>query len=114
MPDHVKLTGTHHQIKQDVERYNDINLLYTLHTSWKYFEINCSTFIYLRKAHFKNNVDVTIPHAFVLRKTLCTTSSVSERCDMYSENHSVVIRSIRLHSVHVKSTLSRLRKLMGI
>ena len=34
--------------------------------------------------------DVTIPHAFVLRKTLCTTSSVSERGDMDSENHSVV------------------------
>ena len=38
--------------------------------------------------------DVTIPHAFVLRKTLCTTSSVSERGDIDSENHSVVIRSI--------------------
>ena len=32
-----------------------IDLLYTLHTSWKYFEINCSMFIYWRKAHFKNN-----------------------------------------------------------
>ena len=30
--------------------------------------------------------DVTITHAFVLRKTLCTTSSVSERGDMDSEN----------------------------
>ena len=30
--------------------------------------------------------DVTIHHAFVLRKTLCTTSSVSERGDMDSEN----------------------------
>ena len=30
--------------------------------------------------------DVTIPHAFVLRKTLCTTSSVSERGDIDSEN----------------------------
>ena len=29
--------------------------------------------------------DLTIPHAFVLRKTLCTTSSVSERGDMDSE-----------------------------
>ena len=56
--------------------------------------------------------DVTIPHAFVLRKTLCTTSSVSERGDMDSENHSVVIRSIGSHSV--KSTVSRLRILMGI
>ena len=55
--------------------------------------------------------DVTIPHAFVLRKTLCTTSSVSERGDMDSENHSVVIRSIESHSV--KSTVSRLRILMG-
>ena len=42
--------------------------------------------------------DVTIPHACVLRKTLCTTSSVSERGDMDSENHSVVIRSIGSHS----------------
>ena len=56
--------------------------------------------------------DVTIPHAFVLRKTLCTTSWVSERGDMDSENHSVVIRSIASHSV--KSTVSRLRSLMGI
>ena len=42
---------------------------------------------------------VTIPHAFVLRKTLCTTSSVSERGDMDSENHSMVIRSIGSHSL---------------
>ena len=56
--------------------------------------------------------DVTIPHAFVLRKTLCSTSSVSERGDMDSENHSVVIRSIGLHSV--KSTVSRVITLMGI
>ena len=41
----------------------------------------------------------------VLRKTLCTTSSVSERGDMDSENHSVVIRSIGSHSV--KSTVLR-------
>ena len=33
----------------------------------------------------------------VLRKTLCTTSSVSERGDMDSENHSVVIWSIGSH-----------------
>ena len=56
--------------------------------------------------------DVTIPHAFVLRKTLCTTSSVSERGDMDSENHSVVIRSTGSQSV--KPTLSRLRTFMGI
>ena len=56
--------------------------------------------------------DVTIPHAFVLRKTLRTTSSVSESGDMDSENHSVVIRSIGSHSV--KSTVSGLRILMGI
>ena len=56
--------------------------------------------------------DVTILHAFVLRKTLCTTSSVSERGDMDSEKHSVVIRSIGSHSVI--STASRLRILMGI
>ena len=56
--------------------------------------------------------DVTMPDAFVLRKTLCTTSSVSERGDMDSDNHSVVIRSIGSHSV--KSTVSRLRILMGI
>ena len=49
---------------------------------------------------------------FVLRKTLCTTSSVSERGDMDSENHSVVIPSIEPHSV--KSTVSRLITLMGI
>ena len=41
----------------------------------------------------------------VLRKTLCTTSFVSERGDMDSENHSVVIRSIGSHSV--KSTVLR-------
>ena len=56
--------------------------------------------------------DFTIPHAFVLRKTLCNTSSVSERGDMDSENHSVVIRSIGSHSV--KSTVSRLRILIGL
>ena len=56
--------------------------------------------------------DDTIPHAFVLRKTLCTTSSVSERGDMDSENHSVVIRSIGSHSV--KSTVSRVITLVGI
>ena len=33
----------------------------------------------------------------VLRKTLCTTSSVSERGDVDSENHSVMIRSIGSH-----------------
>ena len=54
--------------------------------------------------------DVTIPYA--LRKTLCTTSSVSERGDMEPENHSVVIRSIGLH--YVKSTVSTVITLMGI
>ena len=48
----------------------------------------------------------------VLRKTLCTTSSVSERGDMDSENHSVVIRSIGSHSV--KSTVSKVITLVGI
>ena len=48
----------------------------------------------------------------VLRKTVCSTSSVSERGDMDSENHNVVIRSIGSHSV--KSTVSRLITLMGI
>ena len=38
----------------------------------------------------------------VLRKTLCTMSSVSERGDMDSENHSVVIRRIGSH--YMKST----------
>ena len=47
-----------------------------------------------------------------LRKTLCTTSSVSERGDMDSENHCVVIWSIGSHSV--KSTLSRLITLICI
>ena len=56
--------------------------------------------------------DVTIPHAFVLRKTLCTTSSVSERGDMDSENHSVLIRSIGPYSVN--STVSKLITLMGM
>ena len=56
--------------------------------------------------------DVRIPHTIVLRKTLCKTSSVLERGDMDSENHSVVIRSIGSHSV--KSTVSRLRILIGI
>ena len=56
--------------------------------------------------------DVTIPHALCIEKTLCTTSSVSERGDMDSENHSVVIRSIGSHSV--KSTVSKLISLMGI
>ena len=49
--------------------------------------------------------NVTIP-------ALCTTSSISERGDMDSENHSVVIRSIGSHSV--KSTVSRVITLMGI
>ena len=48
----------------------------------------------------------------VLRKTLCTTSSVSERGDMDSESHSVVIRSIGSHSV--KLTVSRVITLVGI
>ena len=39
----------------------------------------------------------------VLRKTLCITSSVSERGDMDSENHSVAIRSIGSQSL--KSTV---------
>ena len=56
--------------------------------------------------------DVTIPHTFVLRKTLCTTSSVSERGPMDLENQSVVIRRIGSHSM--KSTVSRLKTLMGI
>ena len=56
--------------------------------------------------------DVTIPHPVVLIKTLCTKSSVSERGDMDSENHILVIPSIGSHSV--KSTVSRLRILMGI
>ena len=51
--------------------------------------------------------DVTILHAFVLRKTLCTTSSVSERGDMDSENHSI-------GSHYLKSTESGLITLMGI
>ena len=56
--------------------------------------------------------DVTILHALCIEKTLCTTSSVSERGDMDSENHSVVIWSIGSHSV--KATVSRLITLMGI
>ena len=40
--------------------------------------------------------DFTIPHVL----TLCTSSSVSERGDMDSENHSVVIPSIVSHSVN--------------
>ena len=53
--------------------------------------------------------DVTIPHRMhcVLRKTLCTMSSVSERGDMDSANHSVVIQSI-------ETTVSRLITLIGI
>ena len=43
--------------------------------------------------------NVTIPYALCIeKKTLCTSSSVSERGDMDSENHSVVIRSIESHS----------------
>ena len=56
--------------------------------------------------------DVTMPDAFVLRKTLCTTSSVSERGDMDSENHRVVIQNIGSHSL--KSIVSRVITLMGI
>ena len=58
--------------------------------------------------------DVTIPHAFVLRKTLCTTSSVSERgkpqcgdpehritlCEIYSiktENIDMYIINLHIH-----------------
>ena len=46
----------------------------------------------------------------VLRKTLCTTLSVSERGDMDSENHSVVIWSMGSQSV--KSTVLRLITMM--
>ena len=56
--------------------------------------------------------DVIIPHALCIEKTLCTTSSVLERGNMDSENHSVVIRSIGSHSV--KSAVSRVITLMGI
>ena len=48
--------------------------------------------------------DGTIPHALCIEKNMGTTSSVSERGDMDSENHSVMIRSIGSHSL--KSTVS--------
>ena len=54
-------------------------------------------------------IDVTIPHVFCDEKTFCTTSSVSERGGMDSENYSVVIRSIVSHSV--KSRLIRLKSI---
>ena len=70
-------------------------------------------FIFKRIKYFEKILnDVAIPHALCNEKTLCTTSSVSERVDMDSENHSVVIRSIGLHSV--KSTVSRVITFMGI
>ena len=56
--------------------------------------------------------DVTITSCIVLSKTLGTTSLVSERGDMDSENHSVVILSSGLHSV--KSSVSSLITLMGM
>ena len=48
----------------------------------------------------------------ILGETLCDKSSVSEKGDLDSENHSVVIRNIESHSV--KLTVSRLITLMGI
>ena len=40
---------------------------------------------------------VSIPHALCIEKILCTTLSVSERGDMDSKNHSVIIPSIGSH-----------------
>ena len=57
-------------------------------------------------------IDVTITHVLCIeKKTLCTTSSISEKGDMDTENHSVVV-NIGSHSV--KPTVSRLITLMGI
>ena len=47
--------------------------------------------------------DVTIPHALCFGKTLCAMSSVLDRADMDSENHSVVIRSNRITLFEINS-----------
>ena len=56
--------------------------------------------------------DVTIPHALCIEKNIVFYVIGFIEGDMDSKNHSVVFRSIGLHSV--KSTVSRLITLMGI
>ena len=43
----------------------------------------------------------------VLRKTLCTTSSVSERGDKDSENHSVVTRIISIKNGNINGYIKK-------
>ena len=75
-----------------------------------YYSQQCKCgFVYIDLIYFCHGKSIPRKKKLCL---LCTTSSVSERGHMDSENHSVVIRSIGLHSM--KSTVSRLITLMGI
>ena len=56
--------------------------------------------------------DITIPHALCIEKKIVYYVISFKEGAVESENHSVVIWSIRSHSV--KSTVSRLITLMGI
>ena len=56
------------------------------------------TYMYFVRCDMK---DVTIPHAFVLRKTLCITSSVSERGEPHCGDPEHWISLCKIYSIKI-------------